>query len=963
MKARHLHPAFASRRASRPAIGALVLLVAGAWSVSAAPARPLTPEETRKIAPLLAVAAEPLADTDVAAASALPAELSPVAAVMGARVENGVPVADLLLEVPGGDTRALAELGLQVDAVVGDVATARSVPLSLVDDLARHPAVARLQAASRLRVMNDASVPETGAPGVWTDPFNATGRGVIVGIIDTGIDVNHPDFENPDGTTRVRFLLDLSQPGSGPYGGTLFSAAQINAGAVAPDIVGHGTHIAGSAAGGGRADAAFRGVAPEADLVIVNADRSGTGAFTDVDIVNSLAFIDQKAAELGLPYVVNLSLGGHIGAHDGTLLQETAIDNLVGAGKAGKAIVIAAGNERANPPQHAEGTVGQNGIELRFTIPEYTPNPGSQNDFVLISMWFETFSDFSFRLVTPNGYTLGPFALGQSNGASGTLTSDGLIAVQNAISGANPANGDFEAYVLVLDTGTVLPASGIWRILITDGVGPFDAYIAASTTGASFANYTPNPAAPGLVSEPGTARNAITVGAYMTKIEWVDKDGHTFQISPPADFGRIAPFSNAGPTRDGRRKPEICAPGQEIASCYSVDAPPGSPSSTFTSIYPQYPNMFILAGDRYAIQQGTSQAAPHVAGAVALLFELHPDWDIFDVKRVLTSTARADNFTGPVPNNIVGFGKLDVLAAAQVAAPDTILAGDVDGNGILELADVLLTLDLVLDPVGPTAEERERADINRDDAIDVGDLVLVVRAVAEAGPQAPEPSVPAGSETWMLPVAIEAEKPVVAIELEMAPGIAGVHALGRAVRAVRPGVIAAGAAAAEGATRIVALAADRSSLAGGSPILFLPFAVPPGRAADVSWHPRRIDLVGSDGTRVAGTVAFGPPEPGAPAAAAPAVLRVWPVAPNPLADPARIAFAIPGSAKTPVTVGIYDVTGRLVMNLAGGMRAPGRHEINWDGRGGNGQPLAAGVYWVRVTAGGQSASARLTVVR
>ncbi len=946
-----------------------LMAILGAGSALAAPAPPLSPEEGRKIAPLLRVAAEPLFDASASAAPAgapVIATLSPMAAALGARIEGGVPVADLLFAIETGGAQSLAALGITVDAVVGPVATARAVPLALVDDLARRPEITRLEPASRRFPMNDVSVPDTGAPGVWSE-FGATGRGVVVGVVDTGIDVNHPDFRNADGTTRIKFLLDLSQPGSGPYGGTLLTAADINTGAVSQDVVGHGTHITGSAAGGGRADSSFRGMAPEADLVIVNADRTRTGDFTSADIVNGLSFIDQKAAELGAPYVANLSLGGHTGAHDGSALEEVAIDNLCRAGKAGKAIVIAAGNERDDPPRHAAGDL-QSGSEIRFTISNYTPEPGSQNDFVLINMWYETFSGFSVTLITPNDIAIGPFAPGGSNGASGDFTGDGVIGIQNAVSGADPANGDFQCSIIVIDAGGVVPMPGQWRVRIEGDAGPFDAYIAAGTIGARFTNFVPPT---GFVAEPGTARNAITVGAYMTKIEWDDKDLNHFDLRqlgfPNAVFGVIAPLSNAGPTRDGRIKPELVAPGQEIGSCFSSDAPPGSAASSFTSPFPDdYPNMFILAGDSYAIQQGTSQATPHVAGAVALLFELHPDWDIIDVKRALTSTARADAFTGVLPNNLYGYGKLDVLSAVRAAAPDTIIAGDVDGNDLLEVADVLLALDFVLAVQEPSAEELARADLNADARLDVGDLVLIVRAVAAGARPAAEPAAPAGSETWVLPIAIAAEKPVVAVELILAhaAGAIGVTPLGGSARSARAGVLAAGAARDRaGTTHLLALAVDGRSLAGGEPVILLPLALPAGDDPAAAMVPLRIDLIGPGGTRVAGDAVLGAPERASPASAAPAVLAVWPVAPNPFASPARIAFTVPGSENRRVTVGIYDVSGRLVAALADDLRAPGRHEVTWDGRGSSGRPLAAGIYWARVTAGHESASARLTVVR
>ncbi len=955
-------------RVSRRSGLLVAALLISATSAVAAPS--LSPEEGRKVQPLLALAAEPLYEAAASPGRGAPM-LSPAASALGARLLAGVPVADLLLAVAGGDVTSLSALGLEIDTVIGEVATARAVPLALVDDIARLPVVERVQAAGRMRLMNDLSVPDTGAPGVWSE-YGATGEGVIVGVIDTGIDTEHPDFQNPDGTTRIKFLLDLSVPGNGPFGGTLLTAAQIDQGATARDVVGHGTHVAGSAAGGGRVMSGMRGVAPGADLIIVNGDRAGSGGLSEADVVNALSFIDQKAAELGQPYVTNLSFGGHFGAHDGSALQEVAIDNLVGSGRPGKAIVAAAGNERSLPAQHAASDYVSGVNDLRFTIPDYVPASGVQNDFVLINLWYETFAGFSITVITPNGLAVGPFAPGESNAPSGTFSEDGLILVQNVGAGANPANGDFEANILVIDIPGAQPVPGSWRIRLENGAGPFDAYISistfeptlpgAATAFGSFASST------GFVSEPGTARNAITVGAHTTKIEWDDKDGNHFDLRtlglPNAAFGAIAPFSNAGPTRDGRIKPELCAPGMEIASCFSVDAPPTSPSSSFASPFPQFPNMFLLAGDRYAIQQGTSQAAPHVTGAVALLLELHPDWDIVDLKRALTTTARSDAFTGLLPNALWGYGKLDVLAAANAAASDTTIAGDIDGNGVLEITDALLALDYVLEVQQPTPEERDRTDMNRDEIIDVGDVVLVIRAIMAAGAFANPPVPPVGAVTWILPITIQAAAPVSGLELDLAPAPGGtLTPLAAAVRGARSGVLALGSPRdAEGTTRLMALAADGHSLSGGNPVINLPFVAAAG-AETAAWRPLRLDLVGPGGEHVAGTVSFGAPIPDPAGGGAPASLRIWAATQNPFAGPARIAIEVPGRENRRVTVGIYDVSGRLVAMPADDTRAPGRHEIVWDGRGSRGRPLPAGVYWARVTAGGESATARLTVVR
>jgi subtilisin family serine protease len=168
-----------------------------------------------------------------------------------------------------------------------------------------------------------------------------TGQGVVIGIVDAGVDASHPDLRNADGTTRVAWWIDFSSAPAGLHpeleaafgceaqaGLTcrILDAADLNALLAAdsqqgtvPDAIGHGTHIASIAAGNGRAgaDAAFAGIAPEATLIVARV-VGATGAIAETDVALATRFVFERASELGMPAVVNLSLGGDFGAHDGS---------------------------------------------------------------------------------------------------------------------------------------------------------------------------------------------------------------------------------------------------------------------------------------------------------------------------------------------------------------------------------------------------------------------------------------------------------------------------------------------------------------------------------------------------------------------------------------------------------------------------------------------------------------------
>jgi len=549
------------------------------------------------------------------------------------------------------DRSALKKLGIQIHARIGDIVTA-TVPIDLIPKLVTPPQISYIQGSRVVSIHNDISVSEIGAKQV-RQQFNLTGKGVIIGIVDTGIDWRHQDFRKSDGTTRIIALLDFSDPGDvdedgdldGPdqFGGTLYTKQEINnalngIGTVnEKDIVGHGTHVAGSAAGNGRATGneipagTYVGVAPEVDLIIVKGTReSGSINFESTDYVNAIAFIDSIAEALNQPYVINLSLGGSLGPHDGKDLSEQAIDNLLsGSDSKGKAIVVSAGNE-GDKNIHASGIFG-NGvseIETKFSIPSYTPETNNINDYVLFEGWYKGI----------------------------------FIYISNAKGGPSNLNGDKQISIQIYDFDAEKPPTqGEWKIIMIGSVGRFDFWLSGSSMDVSItSNIDPSM----ILGTPGTAFNAITVGSYITKTNWIDLDRNSVYV-PGLTLGEASGFSSPGPTRDGRTKPEISAPGEKIAASYSVDAPPDGEHSIFKSNNDQLPNGYICRDGKHAVSQGTSFAAPHVSGVIALMLQKNPQLDANKIREALIATARFDEYTQTVPNNKWGYGKIDAFASVQ----------------------------------------------------------------------------------------------------------------------------------------------------------------------------------------------------------------------------------------------------------------------------------------------------------
>lgn len=474
------------------------------------------------------------------------------------------------------------------------------------------------------------------------------GSGVIVGVIDSGIDWKHQDFRLDNDTTksRILFLNDMTT-------GKEFTQAQINneldgtpAGVVdEEDLSGHGTHVASTAAGdGSTSGGTYKGVAPEADLIVVKAGDEG---FSTTNIINGITYIRQKAVDAGKPFVINMSLGGHDGAHDGTSAEEAAVESELST--AGRQIVIAAGNEGSDAI-YGGATLAQSTSKIfTFEIPAYTPNPDAANDFVYLTMWYKNGDNFTVSVKTPNNTTV-QAATGASQNVS---TANGQVHIVNG-TGAINSKGAKECFIEIYDSdaGTTPTVSTAWTVTVTAGSvpqgGTFDLWLAASSMGAEFNSgnsFTK------LVGMPGTAESAITVGAYVTKWAWSSLAGNV-GYSGVDRTNNFSTFSSMGPTRDGRQKPDISAPGQAIAAARSSSA--------------SFSNQVLLApGGKYVIEQGTSMASPHVAGLVALMLQAKPTLTAAQIRSAIINTARTDANVGSVPNAQWGNGKVDAQAVLQ----------------------------------------------------------------------------------------------------------------------------------------------------------------------------------------------------------------------------------------------------------------------------------------------------------
>jgi subtilisin family serine protease len=583
------------------------------------------------------------------------------------RIERRIEAKFKVLVQYDGDVQALEEAGLEIRTVAGDVISGL-INSEDVGKLASVDGVMSIESSRPLARELDISLSEINADQVHAGPPGMRGAGVIVGIIDTGIDITHGSFRRSGGLTRVVSIWDQSlTPAAGessPAGfsyGVEYSSADIDAALSSPDptsvvrhvdrstVSGHGTHVAGIAAGDGSPPGngfpanTFVGVASEADIIVVS-NIVTTQAFGDssqtLDAVN---YIFQKAELLDKPVVINLSQGDNIGPHDGTSLLERGIDNLLG--DPGRIMVKSAGNE-GDRSRHAMGTVPDGGSEtigLSATLNDQRDN--------VIDIWYPEVDRFGFRITPPGG---APTAVVNPNNSQVfNLPGGNSVFVDSTTNNVN--NNDNRIYVTISRGSAGSIQRGIWTITLigqTVNNGDFHAWIERSFPDPTFIFRSPHRTNSHTVSIPGTSREVIAVGSYITE-------------GPAA--GNLATSSSRGPTRDGIQKPEISAPGQAIMSARAAGIASG------TGIY-------------HSIS-GTSMAAPHVAGVVALMLEKNGSLTQQEVRDCLMNNARSDIFTGAVPNNSWGAGKVDALAAVTCVQASTPVKFFDDGTTAVKVLD------------------------------------------------------------------------------------------------------------------------------------------------------------------------------------------------------------------------------------------------------------------------------------
>ena len=505
------------------------------------------------------------------------------------------------------------------------------------------------------------------------------GDGVIVGIIDTGLDWSHPDFKDSQGNTRVIRYWDQSMPddASSPseYGyGFIWDSTSINNNTcTSTDNHGHGTTVAGQAVGNGLANGTNIGMAPEATIIIVETNFNRPN--WTLTVADACDYIFKVADSLGLPAVVNISLGSYTGSHDGNDPAAESIETMLDE-KSGRIVVVAAGNSGNQGAYHVHHNVT---ADTNFVWLLNNPSSSAGANSVFFDLWSddnEAIFDMALgaNSIAPTWSDRGRTQFYGASSSLGTIINDTIWNGANRI-----ATVQFYTEVINNSYHLQLVAkvdSLNYRFRFeTKGSGSYDLWSASWLGLSNMINIAPSSVdfpdsslmlipdeQQSIVSSWNCSEKVLSVGNMQNRASYVNLNQDTVTYNTPP--GQLSVNSSKGPTRRNLIKPDITAAG-DISLC-------AGPLWFLTN---PVNNIKIDSGGWHIRNGGTSMASPVLAGIGALYLERCSRATYQHYIDDVHSTAYSDLFTGATPNNAYGYGKahaLNTLLEEELAIIPTI---------------------------------------------------------------------------------------------------------------------------------------------------------------------------------------------------------------------------------------------------------------------------------------------------
>ena len=569
--------------------------------------------------------------------------------------------------------------------------------------------------------------------GLSTDQgtLTFTGQGVVVGIIDYGFDYTHPAFRTAD-LSGVRISRVWEQgasitevagghhPEGYDYGVELSDAASILDAWGDQKNNSHGTHVACIAAGQNVAatgtDCPYYGIAPEADIVLVSYYDAMKEDYSN--ILDAIRYVFDYATSVGKPAVVNISMGTHVGPHDGTSLFDQQIGGLVGEGRV---VVASAGNSGYNRCHISQTFTGASDESLLTLVEAQKNASGSLYKTGEIDLWGDEGMQFgiAFQTVSTSTTKAGDVAQATDTLWAGedveAQTCTRELAFSTSASASKAVKMSIKTEVCSLNH-----RPHIYVDFGDDGLGARNNYavalqVVSRSAGSVHAwatdsqiqfgtkdnmtalGYREGDSDYSITEIGGTSPDVISVGAYCCR-EHSEVPIATYDWNDEV-VGDVCSFSSYGPTLDGRQKPDVVAPGAYVASAFSSN-------DAYHTYYPSAQNLvWEGATYYYNYDAGTSMAAPCMAGIVALWLQADPTLTPSRIRQLLAETAVNDDFTLAAPAK-VGAGKVDaeqgmlrLLAEAsgihQVSATQSAsaIAYDLMGRRVSSASSGVLVID------------------------------------------------------------------------------------------------------------------------------------------------------------------------------------------------------------------------------------------------------------------------------